>query len=149
MVDIITILLFITAVQHERGPRKPKLHHHHHHHHHHPLKDSPQPINHQRQPSQIQLSTEHMIQKSSSAYPKPPMDTPLPPVPPPPPSQQHQQQQPPPPPPPPTATLLPPTPPQGPVFLGQQQPPPPPGLLQILMSAEKCQVKRNRIWIEY
>ncbi|XP_025417566.1 nuclear receptor subfamily 2 group E member 1 isoform X2 [Sipha flava] len=126
------------AVQHERGPRKPKLHHHHHHHHHHSLKDTSQSVNHQRQPSQIQLNAEHMIQKSSSAYPKPSMETSLPPVPPPP-SQQQQQQQPPPPPPLPPTTLLPPTPPQGPVFLGQQQPPPPPGLLQILMSAEKCQ----------
>ncbi|KAL5232919.1 hypothetical protein ACI65C_000329 [Semiaphis heraclei] len=143
------------AVQHERGPRKPKLHHHHHHHHHHPMKDSPQPtVNHQRPPGQIPMSADHnnMIQKTSSAYPKTPMDTTLPPMPPAPPSQQHhhhlqqqqqQQQQPPPLPqqqqPPPPPTLLPPTPPQGHVFLGQQQPPPPPGLLQILMSAEKCQ----------
>lgn len=129
-----------TAVQHERGPRKPKLHHHHHHHHHNPIKDSPQPVNHQQQPGQIQLSTEHMIQKTS-VYPK--METPLPPVPPPSSQQQQQHQQhllPPPPP-----TLLPPTPPQGPpVFLGQQQPPPPPGLLQILMSAEKCQVTKKK-----
>lgn len=69
--------------------------------------------------------------------------TPVPPLlPPPPPSQQQHHQQLLAPPPPPPSTLLPPTPPQGSVFLGHQQPPPPPGLLQILMSAEKCQVNR-------
>ncbi|XP_050436472.1 protein dissatisfaction [Adelges cooleyi] len=123
------------AVQHERGPRKPKLHHHHHHHHHHQsLKEGMQPAGNQRTVNQIQLNAEHMIQKTTAVgYPKPsPMETPLPPVPP-------QHQHPPPLPPPPPPTMLPPTPPQGHVFLGQQQPPPPPGLLQILMSAEKCQ----------
>ncbi|XP_050534131.1 protein dissatisfaction-like [Daktulosphaira vitifoliae] len=124
------------AVQHERGPRKPKLHHHHHHHHHlQSLKENSQSGGNQRNIPTIQLSNEqNIMQKTSIGYPKPsPIEASLLPVP-------SQHQHPPPTPlPPPPPTMLPTTPPQsGHVFVGQQ-PPPPPGLLQILMSAEKCQ----------
>ncbi|XP_046414267.1 protein dissatisfaction [Neodiprion virginianus] len=126
------------AVQHERGPRKPKPHlhlSHHHHHHHHQQPPPPHvthhPPGHPATPGHhgpaAHLLTHHRIlrcDQKPSPYPPPvsilqkasegsPPPAPLPPPPPPPPPNLYH-----------TAA----------VNLGPQPP-----LLQILMSAEKCQ----------
>lgn len=118
------------AVQHERGPRKPKHHQHHgkdlhHHHHHHHHVGSPPALGGvpvlQAPPDGASSATAKLLFPGAVAPPvKPPAIA--------------------------GATTaadhaaVPPPPPAAAMFLAHQ--PPPPGLLQILMSAEKCQVHK-------
>lgn len=118
---------FMTAaVQHERGPRKPKHHQHHakdlhHHHHHHHIGSSAVlggvPV---LQAPADGTSTKLLFPGAVAPQAKPPAigtaST----------GGEH-------------ASVAPPA---SAMFLGHQ--PPPPGLLQLLMSAEKCQVKPPR-----
>lgn len=94
------MFLLLTAVQHERGPRKPKLHH------------------------QKESTGSHIPDQAAATVPPIKM-TSAPMFPPPPGIKSSTEGTP------------------HPLFLAHQ--PPPPGLLQILMSAEKCQVhlKKN------
>jgi hypothetical protein len=121
---------FMTAaVQHERGPRKPKHHQHHgkdlhHHHHHHHHMGSPAALG----GVPVLQATADGASSATTKLLFP--GAPLPPVKP-------------------SAitaatnggehVAVPPPPPATAMFLAHQ--PTPPGLLQILMSAEKCQVK--------
>ena len=120
--------LMTAAVQHERGPRKPKHHQHHgkdlhHHHHHHHHMGSPSAL------GGVPVLQAPADGASSATTKLLFPGAPLPPVKP-------------------SAiaaatngehVAVPPPPPATAMFLAHQ--PTPPGLLQILMSAEKCQVK--------